>query len=55
MQEVQGFTADVKIAGINPYVDVPEQVLSALGGGVKMAVLVRVAGVDPAETKDIVH
>lgn len=55
MQEVQSFTADVKIAGINPYVDVPGQVLSALGGGMKLAVLVRGAGVDPAETKDIVH
>ena len=37
------FTADVKLAGINPYVDVPEQVVKTLGARTKMAVLVKIA------------
>lgn len=40
----QSFTASIKIAGINPYVDVPPYVAEALGGGVRRtAVLVKVA------------
>ena len=48
MDQEQSFTADVKIAGINPYVDVPERIVNALGGGKKAAVLVKVAGIDEA-------
>jgi hypothetical protein len=46
------FTADVKLAGINPYVDVPERVMKALGIGTKAAVLVKVAA---DYVKDQVH
>jgi hypothetical protein len=38
MDQEQGFTADVKIAGINPYVDVPERVVDAMGSGTKAGV-----------------
>jgi hypothetical protein len=48
----QTFTADVNIAGINPYVDVPGPVVDALGGGPKAAVLVKVARIDPT-TDDV--
>jgi hypothetical protein len=47
----QSFTASVKIAGINPYVDVPAQVVEALGGGKKAAVLVNVAAAEPVTKK----
>lgn len=44
MDREETYTAVVKIAGINPYVDVPERVVEALGGGRKAAVLVKVTG-----------
>ena len=40
------FTAEVKLAGINPYIDVPDRVVRTLGEGGKPAVLVTVAGTD---------
>lgn len=39
----QHFTAQVALAGVNPYVDVPASVVAALGGGPKAAVLVKLA------------
>jgi hypothetical protein len=39
----ESFTAEMKLAGINPYVDVPEHVVKALGNGAKAAVLVKIA------------
>ncbi|MFQ5745280.1 MAG: YdeI/OmpD-associated family protein [Acidobacteriota bacterium] len=39
----ESFTATIKIAGINPYVDVPKRVMETLGGGAKVAVLVKLA------------
>jgi hypothetical protein len=42
----QSFTTGVKIAGINPYVDVPVHVVEALGAGTKAAVLVKIAAAD---------
>lgn len=53
MKVEQTFTAEVKIAGINPYVDVPEDVVNALGGEKKLAVLVKLHGMDPISNKDI--
>jgi hypothetical protein len=47
----QSFTASVKIAGINPYVDVPAHVVEALGGGTKAAVLVKIAAAEPVKHK----
>jgi hypothetical protein len=43
----ESFAAQVKLAGINPYVDVPEQVVKALGAGTKTAVLVKITGAGP--------
>ena len=37
------FTAVMKIAGINPYVDVPSRVVDGLGAGSKAAVRVKIA------------
>lgn len=51
MDEEQVFTDDVKIAGINPYVDVPERVVNALGGGTKAAVLVKISGIGPVKAE----
>jgi hypothetical protein len=45
----ESFTATVKLAGINPYVDVPEQVVEALGGETKTRVLVKVRGAGPTK------
>lgn len=36
----KSFTTEVKISGINPYVDVPERVVKEVGNGTKAAVLV---------------
>lgn len=41
------FTAELKIARVNLYVDLPEHVVNALGG-TKVAVLINVAGSDPS-------
>ena len=38
------FTTVVKIARINPYVDVPESLVDSLRGGEKAALLVKVMG-----------
>ena len=40
------FTSEVKIAGINPYVEVPLSVVNAIGGGAKAAALVKFSGTD---------
>ena len=40
------FTAEVKLAGINPHVDVPDRVVRTLGGGRRSAALMKVAGTD---------
>lgn len=50
MAEEQNFAAIVQIAGINPYLDVPARVVEALGGGSKVAVLVKVAA--PGASKE---
>ncbi|MFQ5743524.1 MAG: YdeI/OmpD-associated family protein [Acidobacteriota bacterium] len=47
----QSFTAAIKIAGVNPYVDVPPRVVETLGGGAKVAVLVQVAAAGATEKK----
>jgi hypothetical protein len=39
----KSFTTEVKISGINPYVDVPERVVKEIGKAPKAAVLVKVA------------
>lgn len=44
MGRERSFTATLKIAGINPYVNVPLRVVKTLGGEAKVAVLVKVAG-----------
>jgi hypothetical protein len=41
VDQEDSFTSQVKRAGINPYVDVPEQAVKGLGGGAKAAVLVK--------------
>ena len=43
----ESFTAQVKLARINPYVDVPEHVVEALGAGTNTAVLVMITGAGP--------
>lgn len=43
-----GFTADVKLDGINPYVEVPPEVVAAVGGDRAAAVLVELR---PADTE----
>ena len=40
------FTAEVKLVGINPYVDVPEHMVNTLGGGAIAPVLVKVSEID---------
>jgi hypothetical protein len=40
--EEASFTADIKIAGVNPYVEVPEHIVEALRGGTKVSVLVKI-------------
>lgn len=49
MAREQSFTATIKIAGVNPYVDVPLRVVKTLGGEAKAAVLVK--GVAAGATK----
>lgn len=49
MNQERSFTAEVKISGINPYVDVPDPVVKALGGGPKARVLVKVQRADVKE------
>ena len=51
MPREHSFTVATKIAGINPYVDVPPRVVEALGGGAKIAVLVKVAAGSPTKKK----
>jgi Bacteriocin-protection, YdeI or OmpD-Associated len=51
VDQEETFTAEVKLAGINPYVDVPERVVAALGDGPKAAVLVKVASTDPMKVQ----
>lgn len=51
MVREQSFTAAVKIAGVNPYVDVPPHVKQRFGGGGKVAVLVQVAAAGAARKK----
>ena len=43
MAPEESFTAEIKIAGINPYVDVPLGAAESLGGGAKLPALVKVA------------
>ncbi|OFW32772.1 MAG: hypothetical protein A2074_04580 [Candidatus Aquicultor primus] len=45
------FTADMRIAGINPYVDVPPHVVKALGSGSKVPVLVKVSAASAGKRK----
>jgi hypothetical protein len=45
------FTADIKIAGINPYVEVPSRVVETLGGGAKIPVLVKIHAKGTAKKK----
>lgn len=52
MNQEQSFSAMVKISGINPYVDVPDPVVKALGGGPKARVQVKVQRAD-AKEKDV--
>jgi hypothetical protein len=42
----KSFTTEVKISGINPYVDVPEPLVKEVGNCPKAAVLVKVAAID---------
>ena len=49
MARERSFTAHIKIAGINPYVDVPLPVVESFGGGAKLAVLVKVAAAGAAK------
>ena len=51
MAQEKSFTAAVKIAGINPYVDVPPRVVETLGDGPKVAVLVKVAATGATKKK----
>jgi hypothetical protein len=46
-----GFSAVVKISGINPYVDVPERVVKVLGDGRKAAVLVKLSRTEPVKSR----
>jgi hypothetical protein len=45
----EDFTAQVKLSGINPYIDAPERVVKAFGDGTKTAVLVRVTIAGPMQ------
>jgi hypothetical protein len=49
----ENFTAKVKIAGINPYVDVPVSVVEALGGRTKAAVLVQITAPEVENTEAV--
>jgi hypothetical protein len=51
-QQEQSFMAEVKLAGINPYVDVPESVVRALTAEQKAKVLVMVTAVDVTKNED---
>lgn len=52
MEQEESFTASIKIAGINPYVDVPQRVVEDFDGGTKAAVLVKVARAGLVNTKE---
>lgn len=47
----ESFSAEVKLAGVNPYVEVPGYVVKALGRGPKTAVFVKIAATDPVKKK----
>jgi hypothetical protein len=47
----ENFTSKVKLDGINPYVDVPDHVVEALGNGTKVPVLVKIAAAERVEDK----
>jgi hypothetical protein len=49
MVQEQAFLATVQIHGVNPYVDMPRRAVEALGGGGKVAVLVKVAAAGAAK------
>lgn len=51
MAREESFTAEVKLAGINPYVDVPEHIVKVFGRASKTAVLVKIAATDPVKMK----
>lgn len=51
MAREQSFTAAIKIAGVNPYVDVPMRVVRTLRDGAKGAVLVKIVAAGATKKK----